>query len=283
MITTTHNSQLLGISSIEPAYRYLWNPQIENHSSVNDANIFQQAISSALSIDFNTQAVHYSLNPHKQLPIASLTKIMTAAVTLDHSSLNTSITVPPEATELPPDSSIMGVTPTEIYSVEELLYGLLLPSGNDAAKTLAIGLAGTEDQFVYWMNRKAKSLGLNNTHFANASGLDSSNNYSTAYDLAILSHYVLTRYPVVNQIVASRQYEIPHTENHKYLFFGNFNDLMLAYEGIDGVKPGNTEEAGSCLIATATKNNRRIIAIVLGATYRNLAAIKLLDLGFEEM
>ncbi len=261
----------------------LWQPQLFNE------NIGQDKLSinakAALALDFETGQVFYSKKPHLHLPFASLAKIMTAMVALDHAAPDEILEVPPEAAmeKLPDGSSFMGVTPGEKYTVQDLLYGLLLPSGNDAARTLALSLAGDLDTFVYWMNRKAKAIGLSDTHFTNPSGLDDSNSYSTVFDLAKLSHFALTRYPQIAQIVATRGHEILYTTEHKYLFFGNFNDLMLIYPNIDGVKPGNTEEAGSCLIATSTREGKRVMVIVLGTPARNPETIKLLDFSFERL
>ncbi|OQX50911.1 hypothetical protein B5M47_02695 [candidate division CPR3 bacterium 4484_211] len=264
-----------------PLSSSLWKPQIAGDSFNTQAIDFGQNVAAALSVNFDSGEVYYALNIHQRLPIASLTKVMTALVALEYASLDKEITVPAAAMDLPKDSSVMGISAGEVYPVKDLLYGLLLPSGNDAAKTLAIGVLGSEENFVYRMNRRSQSLGLKDTHFGNSSGLDDPWNYSSVYDLAVLTHYVLVNYPVINQIVGEKQYEIPYTEKHKYLFLGNFNDLMLLYEGVDGVKPGNTEAAGSCLIASATRGDRRVMALVLGSTYRNAAAIKLLDLGFS--
>ncbi|MBU1110756.1 D-alanyl-D-alanine carboxypeptidase [Patescibacteria group bacterium] len=271
---------VLGESTATPLYESLWRPQVSSSDLNSEAIEFGYPVKAALSVDFESGQVYYARNVGEKLSVASLTKIMTAMVTLDHAVMTDVLIVPQEALDgLPEDSSIMGISIGEKYTVKDLLYGLLLPSGNDAARTLAIGLAGSQENFVYWMNRRAQSLGLKNTHFANPSGLDDLQNYSTVRDLAILTHYALTNYPDINFIVGQRQYEISHTSDHKYIFFGNFNDLMLVYDGVDGVKPGNTAEAGSCLIATATQNGRRTMAIVLGSIHRNAAAIKLLDLG----
>lgn len=267
--------------AITPQHAHLWKPRLDEYQNGTELN-FQQDIRAALSVNFETGEVYYAHNTQTKLPIASLTKIMTAIVALDHSNLEEKLTVPATALDIPEDSSVMGVSVGESYTVGDLLYGLLLPSGNDAANAIAEGLAHSKEDYVYWMNRRARSLGLHNTRFANPSGLDDPDNFSTAFDLAVLAHYAITHYPPLEEIVASRQYEIPYTHEHKYLFWGNFNDLMLVYEGVDGIKPGNTEKAGSCLIATATRDDRKVMTVVLGATYRNAAAIKLLDLGFQK-
>lgn len=261
----------------------LWYPQLlEKNVGQGELEINAKA---ALALDYDTGEVFYAKNPSLPLPFASLAKVMTAMVVLNHALAKDELVVPAEAdlNNLPEGSSYMGLTAGEQYSVEDLLYGLLLPSGNDAARTLAIGLAGDLETFVYWMNREAKVLGLKNTKFDNPSGLDNPQSHSTVYDLAILTHFALTKYPLIARIVATRQYEIPYTDQHKYLFFGNFNDLMIVYPNVDGVKPGNTESAGSCLIATSTREGKRMMTIVLGASARNPETIKLLDFAFGKL
>lgn len=261
----------------------MWRLQIANEEIGQDE--IEANAKAALALDFETGQVFYSKESNLRLPFASLAKIMTAMVVLDHAVPEQVLEVPPEAAmeNLPDGSSFMGVTPGEKYTVRDLLYGLLLPSGNDAACTLAISLAGDLNTFSYWMNRKAAAIGLSGTHFTNPSGLDEQQSYSTIFDLAKLSQFALTRYPQIAQIVATRGYEIPYTLEHKYLFFGNFNDLMLVYPNIDGVKPGNTETAGSCLIATSTRESKRVMVIVLGTPARNPEAIKLLDFSFGKL
>lgn len=259
----------------------LWRP-LESSDFQNP--ILEIDAQAALSCDFSTGEIFFAKNLHQRLPTASLTKVMTAVVVLDLAAPEKVLEVPSVVEDLPEDSSYMGVDPGEKYTILDLLYGLLLPSGNDAATAFSYGLTGGKPElFVYWMNRKAKALGLKNTNFSNSSGLDDLKNYSSVYDLGILSHYAVSHYPLLQEIVASRSYEIPYTEEHKYLFFGNFNDLMLAYKGVDGIKPGNTVEAGSCLIATATQEGKRVMSVVLGSSARNLPTIKLLDLGFENL
>lgn len=284
----TKSEPILGIKVVERETKQkekndLWQPEVLNETIGQDE--VEVNAKAALALDFETGQVFYSKAPFLPLPFASLAKIMTAIVVLDHAAPSAILEVPKEAAmeKLPEGSSFMGVTPGEKYAVWDLLYGLLLPSGNDAARTLAISLAGDEKTFSYWMNRKADAIGLKNTHFTNPSGLDDPDSYSTVFDLAKLSHFALARYPLISQIVATRGYEIPYTTEHKYLFFGNFNDLMLVYPNVDGVKPGNTEAAGSCLIATSTREGRRVMVIVLGTPARNPEAIKLLDFSFGKL
>lgn len=261
----------------------LWQPRMADEKIGQDE--LEINARAALALDFATGKVFYAKNPHQVLPFASLAKIMTAVVALNHAQPENELVVSLQAdfNELPLGSSYMGLTAGERYSVEDLLYGLLLSSGNDAALAIALGLASDLDTFVYWMNRESKVWGLKQTQFGNPSGLDDPRSRSTAYDLAILTSFALTQYPLISQIVASSQHEIPYTPDHKYLFLTNFNDLMFIYPNVDGVKPGNTEEAGSCLIATSTREGKRVLTVVLGASARNPETIKLMDFAFEKL
>jgi D-alanyl-D-alanine carboxypeptidase (penicillin-binding protein 5/6) len=202
---------------------------------------------------------------------------MTAAIVLEFADPSSSIKIPSTAKkDLPPDSAVMGISTGETYTIRQLLYGLLLPSGNDAAKALAVATAGDEGRFVSLMNGKAAQLGLRNTHFTNASGLDDRGHYSTAYDLAVITKYAMS-FPEFQEIVRQGEYEIPYTPEHKYLHLVNANSMVNSYPGATGVKPGNTADAGNCLVATATRNGRDVMAILLDTPGRNSNMAKLFD------
>jgi len=147
-------------------------------------------------------------------PMASTTKIMTAALALEFLNPNSQITIPETVFDgLPPDSALMGISAGEKYTLEELLYGLMLNSGNDAANAIALAVSGNQNDFVSLMNAKAIQLGLKQTNFTNPSGLDHPDHYTTARELAVIAHYARS-FPLFKEIVKAPTKTIPYTENH---------------------------------------------------------------------
>lgn len=198
---------------------------------------------------------------------ASLTKLMTVMVTLDMTEPSDVYTVPQEAINLKPTILLLDVG--EKLTVEELITGALITSANDAAYTLAFetgkNIGGNYKLFVKLMNQKAKNLGLANTQFANATGYDNPEQFSTARDLATMTHYALEHYPMIKKIVAMHEASIPHTNNHKVYELPNWNALLGVYPGVDGVKIGHTDESGHSTIVTSTRQGKKMMAVLLGA------------------
>ena len=213
---------------------------------------------------------------------ASLTKIFTAMVAVDLIGMNTTVTVPASITQLPADSTFMGLTPGERLTVRELLYGVFLNSGNDAAEALAA--AGTSrSTFIAAMNAKAARLGLRGTHFLNPTGLDAPGHYSSAYDLALAASYLESHYSALVPIAATPAITIPATTTHKAFALVNINKLLHTYPGTYGLKTGWTEAALGCLITTSRRGGHRLLAVLLGAPNGTAYAEmpKVLDYGFE--
>ena len=204
--------------------------------------------------------------------IASTTKIMTALVVTERCDLDRLVTVPPEATGI--EGSSMYLKPGEQVSMETLLYGLMLHSGNDAAVALALCSAGSVELFVGWMNETAQSLALCNTHFANPNGLDDDENYSTAHDLAILTRYALKN-PEFLRIVSTRSIRAAGR------CLTNHNRLLWSLKGAIGVKTGYTRAAGRILVSAAERCGRRLIVVTIndGNDWRDHSA--LYDYGFS--
>jgi D-alanyl-D-alanine carboxypeptidase (penicillin-binding protein 5/6) len=204
-------------------------------------------------------------NAHQPRPMASTTKIMTALLVLERANLADQVVVSPTA--LVGESS-MGLMAGEVLTVEDLLWGLLLSSGNDAAVALAEHVAGSEAAFVQLMNQRAAELGMTNTRFANPHGLDAPDHYSSAYDLWLVAQEALT-YPLFRQMVATSA----HTTAGRQLF--NQNELLSSYPGADGVKTGTTVAAGQNLVGSVTQDGHREIAVILGSQdrYRDAAAL----------
>jgi len=255
----------------------LWLPSIGNKISA-DLNGPQISASSALIYDTTSKKVLYSKNPQKKLPMASLTKIMTAIIALENKK-NDDAYVVTEKDLVGEDA--MGITAGETLTLSDLLYGLILHSGNDAAEVLAENFPG-RDFFIKAMNDKVKSLGLSDTHFTNPTGLEGDGKqYATAYDLLVITQYALSNFPLFNQVVSTFDYNIPYTENHKAFYLENETNLLTSYPGVKGVKTGYTPEAGLCLVTYLDYDGHKIIGVVLGSDDRRGEMIELLDYSLK--
>lgn len=223
-------------------------------------------------------AEHY---PHERRSPASLTKIMTALVVLEWVGLDELVTVPEEVTTLRA-STLMRVPPGERLTVLDLLYGLMLPSGNDAGIALAVHVAGSEAAFAGLMNARAQELGMTNTRFLNSHGLDFrewGSPYTTAHDLALVTRTAMQHEPF-RRIVAARAHTAQGVLGSYPL--RNINSFLAAYRGATGTKTGWTRRAGATIAATATRNGRSLIAVALGAADRDGDARRLLDFGYTQ-
>jgi D-alanyl-D-alanine carboxypeptidase (penicillin-binding protein 5/6) len=175
----------------------------------------------------------------------------------------------------------MGLSAGEQLTVREILYGLFLDSGNDAAEALASGIV-PRDRFIRQMNQKAKSIGLTASHFVNPSGLDAPGHGMSAHDLVHTAAYLDAYYPELAAIAATRSIAIAATATHKAFYPQNLNGLLFSYPGATGLKTGLTDNAGGCMLATATRDGRHLIAVVMNDTGRSAAdAATLLDYGFS--
>jgi D-alanyl-D-alanine carboxypeptidase (penicillin-binding protein 5/6) len=234
----------------------------------------------AYLVDLDARQVLWQRDAESSRAPASLTKLITAMVAVDDAgSLDRVIEVTLEATRIVP--SLMGLTAGEKLSVRELLDGLLLDSGNDAAEALATGIV-PRDRFIRQMNQKAKSIGLTASHFVTPSGLDAPGHGMSAHDLAHAAAYLDSYYPDVAAIAATKQVDIAATATHKAFHPYNLNRLLWSYPGATGLKTGLTDDAGGCMLATATRDGRHLIAVVLNDTGRSTQdAATLLDYGFS--
>jgi serine-type D-Ala-D-Ala carboxypeptidase (penicillin-binding protein 5/6) len=233
-------------------------------------------------VNLDTGRFLWQSNTRQAWAPASLTKIFTAMVAVDLMGLNTTVTVPASISQLPADSTFMGLTPGERLTVRELLYGVFLNSGNDAAETLASAVT-TRATFIADMNAKAARLGLRTTHFENPTGLDASGHYSSAYDLAIATMYLESHYGSFVGIASTPSITIAQTATHKTYQLTNLNKLLWTYPGTYGLKTGWTESALGCLITTSSRGGHRLLAVMLGAPNGTAYAQmpKVLDYGFE--
>lgn len=198
----------------------------------------------------------YARDADQRSLIASTTKIMTALVVCEQCNVLDRMRIPKEAVGI--EGSSMYLKEGEILTIQELLYGLMLSSGNDAAVALAIYCGGTVEGFAELMNDKARNLGLSGTHFENPNGLDSPGHYSTAHDLAVLAAYAMKN-PIFYKTVSAKNVKIGER------VLTNHNKLLWKLEGADGVKTGFTKAAGRILVSSATRQGRRIIGVTIDA------------------
>ena len=219
--------------------------------------------------------VLYEKNGNKQTKMASTTKIMTAIVVIENSKLTDTVTIDSKAASI--GGSRLGLKTNDKITVNDLLYGLMLKSGNDAALALANYISGSVEEFAELMNKKAKELGLLNSHFIVPHGLDSKEHYTTAYELAKISDYALN-IEKIKEIVGTKIYTV--TINGKAKVISNTNELLGNLNGVYGIKTGFTNGAGRCLVTACKRNNLDIITVVLGADtkkYRTSDSIKLIE------
>ncbi len=221
----------------------------------------------------------FGRDEHLRLPPASLTKLMTAAVATDQASTNKLITAHVDGAALYDEtgSTIMGLKPGMQLSLLDLLYGLLLPSGNDAAIVIAEGIGGTQAKFVDLMNQKVQSLGLEDSHFTNPHGLNDDSLYSSAYDMAMLARYDMQN-QTLRTIVAAVSWQ-PRWDGPPVW---NGNRFVGEYDGADGVKIGYTEQSQQTIVASATRGGRRIIVSLMRSQDRYADAERLFDWAFAQ-
>lgn len=227
----------------------------------------------AIVLDAATGRVLFDKKADEQGLIASTTKIMTALVVCEQSNVLDRMRIPKEAVGI--EGSSMYLQEGEVLTIQELLYGLMLHSGNDAAVALAIYCGGTVEGFVQLMNDKAHLLGMGNTHFENPNGLDSPGHYSTARDMAVLTCYAMKN-PIFSKTVSTKTVNISnrHLRNH--------NKLLWRVEGVDGVKTGYTKAAGRILVSTALREGRRLIVVTMNAPNDWQDHENLLGEGFDQ-
>ena len=234
-----------------------------------------------LLLDHATGRPLASLNADERVEPASLTKLMTAYLAftaIRQGSIKPDQPVPVSERAWKAQGSRMFIEPNKPVTVDELLRGMIVQSGNDACIALAEAIAGSEESFVAMMNHEAARLGLKNTHFMNATGLPDPRHYSTAADLALLAATLIRDFPEFYPIYALKEY------SYNKITQPNRNRLLWLDPSVDGVKTGHTEAAGYCLIASSKRGSRRLLAVVLGAASdaaRAQESLKLLNFGFQ--
>ncbi len=235
--------------------------------------------SAAVLLDAPSGTVLYAREPYTRRAPASTTKMLTGLLVLEQGNLTDMVTVSTRAGYTEGSSAYL--RPGEKISLENLLYGALLSSGNDACVAMAEHLAGTEAIFVEMLNQRAKAMGAWDSHFRNPHGLPQPGHYTTAYDLSLIARCAL-RNRKFQEIVRRKRKTIREEGTDWKRYFDSTNQLLWDYKGADGVKTGTTGEAGPCLVASATRDGRQLITVVLNSGDRWGDSIRLLDYGFDD-
>jgi len=243
-----------------------------------DAASIGNTAKSAVLMEVNTGRVLFEKNAHQKLPMASTTKIMTCIIVLETCDLEEIISVDPAASGI--EGSSIWLSPNENITVKDLLYGLMLSSGNDAAEALAIHVAGSLEEFAALMNKKAREIGASNSNFVNPHGLPDSNHYTTAYYLALISSYGMQNAKFTD--IVSTQYKNISWEGSDWdRSLKNKNKILWDYEGANGIKTGYTDAAGRCVATAAMREEMQLSCVVLNDSDMFGDSMKILDYGFE--
>lgn len=251
----------------------------EETSSNMDASTLNLNSRSSVVIDRLSKNILYGKNENNKVKMASTTKIMTAIVVLENSSLDTTVEASKKAAGT--GGSRLGLKTGDKITIRDLMYGLMLCSGNDAAVCLAESIGGSIEGFAELMNAKAQELGLSNSHFESPHGLDSDGHYTTAYELAVLSDYALKNSTFLS-IVGTKNYTVIINGSPKNL--SNTNELLGNLDGVYGIKTGFTNGANRCLVTACKRGDMDIICVVLGADTKNFRtkdSIKLIEYSFK--
>lgn len=261
----------LPLAPAQPVFATAW---LARHPAP-DLGVAAQA---GVLVDLDSGQLLWARDEHTARAPASLTKLMTVLVAADLAPLSRVVTVPAEATQVEPN--LMGLSAGDRVTLEDLYYGVFLDSGNDAAETLARTLV-SRPRFISLMNRKAQQLGLAATYFSNPSGLDEPALTSSAYDIAVLTRELIRTHPELLPLAATKELWIPPTADHGGYSAVNLNKLLKTYPGATGLKTGQTDAAGGCVVATATRNGRHLVAVVMNSNVFFTDAGRLLDYGFS--
>ena len=250
-------------------------------------DIIPDAVSGIL-IEANTGKIIYEKNKDKRVSVASMTKMVAQIIILEQIEAgkikwSDVVTVSKNAEEM--GGSQIYIQQGEKITIEDLMKGISMASGNDATVQMAEVIAGSESKFVEMMNNKVKQLGLKNTQFKNCTGLDEEGHYSSSYDMALIAKELVVNHPEILRFSSMYEDYLREDTDNKF-WLVNTNKLVRFYEGADGLKTGHTDAAGYCLAATAKRNNLRLIGVVLGVPsgkIRNTQTMNLLDYGFNNI
>ena len=258
---------------------------IANNVYAEDTINLAENATSAIMIEASTGEIIWQKNANEKRPPASMTKIMSMLLIMEaledgKIKLDDEVTASVNASSM--GGSQIFLKAGEVMTVEDLLKGIAIGSGNDATVAMAERIAGTEDAFVKLMNDRARKLGLKNTNFKNSTGLDAENHYSTAYDMVIMAKELVKHEKILEYTGTYEEYLRKDSDSPFWLV--NTNKLVRFYNGADGLKTGYTSDAGYCLTATAKKDNMRLITVVMNeptSQIRNSETTAMLDYGFN--
>jgi D-alanyl-D-alanine carboxypeptidase (penicillin-binding protein 5/6) len=239
------------------------------------------AADTGILVDLDTRSILWERNPHLSHAPASTTKLVSSLVALANFAPERQVTITADALHQAGDETVMGIHAGESYTVAELLAGMLLISGNDAATAMAVDTVGM-DRFVATMNAQIAALGLHDSHFTTPVGLDDPGQLSSAYDLAAVATVTGESFPKFQQLVATTDMQLPAGPGHPAFTLHNLNRLLQLYPPTVGVKPGYTGNAGPCLVAEAVRDGHRMIGVLLGAPHLYSDMRSLLDWGFTQ-
>lgn len=261
-----------------------------SYDEKNPGNLSAKDIegTAAIVMDYKTGRVLFDKNSRQKLYPASTTKIMTLLLALEYGHLNDTVTIPREASQVPKDSSLVPVTPGEKMPFIDLLYGLMMSSGNDAAVAVAVIVAGSVDNFVAMMNQRARELGCEDTHFANPHGYHDETHYTTAYDMAVITREAM-KDPTFREIVSTKSYTMAATEKREKKKLATTNSMFVKtspyyYEYEVGVKTGYHSKAAHCFVGAARKNGVSLISVTLKTTKNGkwTDTKRLMEYGFAQ-
>ena len=246
--------------------------------NVYSADIPSLSAQSAILINADTKEIIYEKNAYQRRSMASTTKIMTSILAIESGRLNEVVT----AENMSAEGSSIGLKTGNKLTLETLVWGMLLESGNDAAKLTANHIAGSEEAFAKLMNDKSVAIGMTDTNFVTASGLDDSQHYSTAFDMALLGAYAIKN-PIFSEMCSAKVKTVDFIEPDISLTFSNHNRLLSMYDGVFGVKTGFTKKSGRCLVSACSRDGVNFVAVTLNAGGDWNDHIKLYDYGFENL
>ncbi len=280
LITSTLNVYGFDEKEAELELKYFNEVHEEVMQASTDPNQAPETYSRAIVVlDRASKTIIYGKNENDVRAMASTTKIMTALLLIENADLSKTVEVSQNAAST--DGSRLGLKTGDKITLNDLLYGLMLCSGNDAAVQIAETIGGSVQGFSKMMNKKAKDLGLNNTSFTSPHGLDEDGHHTTAYELALLTDYALNN-PMFAKVVNTKYYTV--TINGRSKDISNTNELLGYLQGVNGVKTGFTNNAGRCLVSSTVRNNFNIITVVLGADTKKIRtrdSIKLIEYTYQ--
>lgn len=233
---------------------------------------------SSVVLDADSGEVLFDKNSDLKLSMASTTKIMTALLAIESGKLNCYVTA---TKDILCEGTAIGIKKGDCYTLETLVWAMLLESGNDAALLTAVYLAGSEEAFSVLMNEKARKLGMNNTNFVTASGLDDENHYTTAYDMALLAAYAVKN-PIFRRMCSVQTKKVDYIKPDVTVTYSNHNKLLRMYDGVFGIKTGFTKKSGRCLVSACEKDGVTLVAVTLNAPDDWNDHIKMYDYSFSE-